>query len=144
MTLRFRAVLTGVTLTAIIGLIGLSEDADACPRRCRLFSGGLFAGRKCASAASEPIAPEKSPPIVVEPTKEPPPPAVKKDLPAIVKTMADLFKKGDTDSARKLAAATSKDPMLIDEITDLMHLYRPTNKGGLGIETALKKANGKN
>src|SRR5438552_1356603 len=127
MTLRFRMVCTGVALTAIIGLVGLSDDAEACPRRCRLFSGGLFAGRKCAPLVSEPIAPDKSPPVAVEPPKEPPLPAVSKDMAVNVKNIAALLKKGDILAAKKLARAAAKES---DEVTDIMQFYRPRSKGG--------------
>lgn len=61
------------------------------------------------------------------------------ELPATVKKIAAAYKKGDADAAKKLAAATAKNVKLIEEIPDLMHMYRPLDKGGLGIEKALKK-----
>lgn len=66
------------------------------------------------------------------------------DLGKIVKDIAKSIKKGDNDAAKKLAAATAKNPKLIDEIPDLMHMYRPSDKGGLNIENDLKKATAKN
>jgi hypothetical protein len=65
------------------------------------------------------------------------------ELPAVVKKIAASIKKGDVDGARKLAKATAANPKLIEEIPDLMHMYRPTDKGGLGIEKALKKTTAK-
>ncbi|MBI3821745.1 MAG: hypothetical protein HY289_03590 [Planctomycetes bacterium] len=66
------------------------------------------------------------------------------DLPAVVKKIAGEIKKGNAAEAKKLSAATVKNNKLIDEMSDLMHMYRPTDKGGLGIENDLKKANAKN
>src|ERR1017187_8209671 len=66
------------------------------------------------------------------------------ELPATVKKIAAMIKKGDTDAAKKLTEATAKDKKLIDEISDLMHMYRPEDKGGLGIANSLKKATVKN
>jgi hypothetical protein len=60
------------------------------------------------------------------------------DLAQTVKKIAVAINKGDNDGAKKLAAATAKNAKLIDEISDLMHMYRPKDKGGLGIEKALK------
>lgn len=61
------------------------------------------------------------------------------DLPAEIKKIAAALKKGDTDGAKKLAAATAKNVKLIEEMSDLMHMFRPVDKGGLGIEKNLKK-----
>ena len=61
------------------------------------------------------------------------------DLPAIVKKIAASFQKGDVAGAKKLAAATAKNEKIIDDIPDLMHMYRPADKGGLEIEKRLKK-----
>ncbi len=66
------------------------------------------------------------------------------DLPKTVKDIAAAFKKGDAAGAKKLAAATAKNPKLIDDIGDLMLMYRPSDKGGLGLENSLKKATLKN
>ncbi|MSQ94398.1 MAG: hypothetical protein EXR98_07560 [Gemmataceae bacterium] len=66
------------------------------------------------------------------------------ELPAVVKKIAAALKKGDADAAKKLTTATAKNVKLIDEISDLMHMYRPVDKGGLGIESSLKKATAKN
>jgi hypothetical protein len=66
------------------------------------------------------------------------------DLPATVKKIASEFKNNKADNAKKLAADTVKNPKLIEEISDLMHMYRPTDKGGLGIENDLKKVTVKN
>jgi hypothetical protein len=67
-----------------------------------------------------------------------------KDLPSAVKDIAAEIKNGKADAAKKLAAATAKNVKLIDEISDLMHMYRPSSKGGLEIENNLKKATVKN
>src|ERR1022692_2963945 len=66
---------------------------------------------------------------------------VGKDLPTTVKGIAVEIKKGNDAGAKKMATAAAKG---IDEISDLMHMYRPTDKGGLGIEAMLKKATPKN
>src|SRR5262249_2982719 len=49
-------------------------------------------------------------------------------------------KNGKRDDAKKQATATAKK---IEELGDLMHMFRPTDKGGLGIENDLKKPAGK-
>ncbi len=52
-----------------------------------------------------------------------------------LRDIAAEFKKGRDDNANKLAVAAAKN---IEEISDLMELFRPVNKGGLGIGTKLK------
>ena len=47
----------------------------------------------------------------------------------IVKKIADEVKKGNAAGAKKIAEAGAKK---FDEVADLMHLYRPRNKGGMG------------
>lgn len=64
-----------------------------------------------------------------------------KDLPSVVKDIAKSLKAGNLDAAKKVAAATVENRKLIDETSDLMHIFRPTDKGGLGIEKELKKPN---
>ena len=54
----------------------------------------------------------------------------KKDVDVVVKEMADELKKGDKAKAKKLADDAAKN---LDEISDMMHLFRPRNKGGLGV-----------
>lgn len=123
MTLRFRVCFTVAT---VIAAIVLADDADACGGRFRLFSGGLF-GRRCELA---PCPIEK---VAVEPIKEPVLPAVSKDLRENVRNIAKLFKDKNVTGAKKLAQLTARDPKLIEEIPDLMHMYRPVDKGGLSI-----------
>jgi hypothetical protein len=53
-----------------------------------------------------------------------------KDIPATVRKIADLIKKKDNDGAQKTAAKAAKN---IEELSDLMHMFRPRNKGGLGV-----------
>ncbi len=53
-----------------------------------------------------------------------------KDIPATVKKIAELIKKKDDAGAAKVAAAAGKN---IEELSDLMHMFRPRNKGGLGV-----------
>lgn len=52
-----------------------------------------------------------------------------KDLKAAVTKIAALIKKGDNEGAKKLAAASAKH---IEDMADLMHMFRPRNKGGMG------------
>src|SRR5262249_37581826 len=54
----------------------------------------------------------------------------KKDVDVVVKEMADELKKGDKAKAKKLADDAAKN---LDETSDMMHLFRPRNKGGLGV-----------
>jgi hypothetical protein len=56
-----------------------------------------------------------------------------KDLKTVVRKIADAIKKGDKEGAKKLAAAAVKNKNLVDEITDVMHMFRPRKKGGMGI-----------
>src|SRR5438876_7807192 len=56
-----------------------------------------------------------------------------KDLNAVVKKIADAIKKGDKDEAKKLAAQAVKNKDLVEDIPDIMHMFRPRNKGGMGI-----------
>ena len=53
-----------------------------------------------------------------------------KDLKATVMKIADAIKKGDDAGAKKMAKDAAKG---IEDISDLMHLFRPRNKGGLGV-----------
>lgn len=53
-----------------------------------------------------------------------------KDIPATVKKIAELIKKKDDDGAKKMATGAAKN---IEELGDLMHMFRPRNKGGLGV-----------
>ena len=53
-----------------------------------------------------------------------------KDLKSTVAKIADALKAGDKDLAKKLAVAAAKN---IDEIGDVMHMFRPREKGGMGI-----------
>lgn len=66
------------------------------------------------------------------------------DLPAVVKKIAAEIGAGKADQAKKLAEAAAKNKKLIEEISDLMHMYRPSDKGGLNIEADLKKASAAN
>lgn len=54
----------------------------------------------------------------------------KKEVDVAVKEIADELKKGDKAKAKKLADQAAKN---LDEISDMMHLFRPRNKGGLGV-----------
>jgi cytochrome c556 len=53
-----------------------------------------------------------------------------KDVPATVRKIADMIKAKNHDGAAKTAAAAAKN---IEELPDLMSMFRPRNKGGLGI-----------
>jgi hypothetical protein len=53
-----------------------------------------------------------------------------KDIPATVRKIADQIKLKDDAGAKKTATAAAKN---IEELSDLMHMFRPRNKGGLGI-----------
>ncbi|MSQ94401.1 MAG: hypothetical protein EXR98_07575 [Gemmataceae bacterium] len=53
-----------------------------------------------------------------------------KDIPATVRKIAEMIKKKDDDGVKKTATAAAKN---IEELPDLMHMFRPRNKGGLGI-----------
>ena len=59
--------------------------------------------------------------------------AGEKDLNAVVKKIAEAIKKGDKDEAKKLAEKAVKNKDLVEEIPDVMHMFRPRNKGGMGI-----------
>jgi hypothetical protein len=59
------------------------------------------------------------------------------DLAKDIKKIAAEFKNGKEDSAKKMAKAAAEK---VDELSEIMHLYRPTDKDGLGIEGSLKKA----
>src|SRR4051812_11716744 len=52
------------------------------------------------------------------------------DIKDTVKKIAEAIKKGDHDGAKKIAATSAKK---IDEIHDVMHLFKPRNKKGLGV-----------
>jgi hypothetical protein len=64
-----------------------------------------------------------------------------KDLQKTVKDIAAAFKKGNAEEATKMAVKSAKG---IAEVADLMEMYRPVNKGGLGLENNLKKPTVKN
>jgi hypothetical protein len=66
---------------------------------------------------------------------------VGEDLPKVVKKIAAELKKGNDAGAKKMAVAAARK---IDEISELMHMYRPEDKDGLGLEAALKNATPKN
>ncbi len=53
-----------------------------------------------------------------------------KDLKSAVAKVAEAIKKGDNDGAAKLAKDTAKG---IEDIGDLMHLFKPRTKQGLGV-----------
>src|ERR1043166_7979087 len=59
--------------------------------------------------------------------------AGEKDLNAVVKKIAEAIKKGDKEEAKKLAATAVKNKDLVEDIPDIMHMFRPRNKGGMGI-----------
>lgn len=52
-----------------------------------------------------------------------------------IKEIAGEFAKGKEEAARKLAIACAKK---IDDLPDLMEMFKPEKKGGLGIEAKLK------
>lgn len=52
------------------------------------------------------------------------------DVPATIKKIGAMIQKGDDAGAKKAAAAAGKK---IEELGDLMHMFRPRNKGGLGV-----------
>ena len=54
-----------------------------------------------------------------------------KDVAAAIVKLADAIKKGDADGAKKQAAKVNAMKQLEDN-TDLMHLFKPRNKEGLG------------
>ena len=54
----------------------------------------------------------------------------KKEVDVAVKEIADELKKGNKAAAKKMADDAAKN---LDEISDMMHLFRPRNKGGLGV-----------
>ena len=55
-----------------------------------------------------------------------------KDMKVTVQKIADEIKKGNEGNAKKLAAAAAKDKALVDEITDVMHMFKKRDKLGLG------------
>jgi hypothetical protein len=59
--------------------------------------------------------------------------AGEKDLKAVVQKIADAIKNGDKAEAKKLADAAAKDKQLIKKINDVMRLFKPRNKEGLGV-----------
>ena len=59
---------------------------------------------------------------------------------ASVKAIADLIKSGKTDDAKKAAAKAAKG---IEDLPDLMDMFKSVAKGGLDIENDLKKADPK-
>lgn len=56
-----------------------------------------------------------------------------KDLNAVVVKIADAIKKGDNDEAKKLATAAVNNKNLVEQINDIMHMFKPRNKGGMGV-----------
>src|SRR5687767_13005614 len=56
-----------------------------------------------------------------------------KDLKVVVQKIGDAIKKGDRETAKKIAAAAVKNKDLVEEMSDIMHMFRPRNKGGMGI-----------
>src|SRR5436190_1421050 len=59
---------------------------------------------------------------------------------ADVRKIADAIKKGDTASAEAMAQKTAKKA---EELADIMHLFKPRAKGGLGVgPTAQAKSDG--
>lgn len=112
--------ITGSLIVVLAGLVILSgtNSTLACWRRPLLQ-------RRCAPMIVETIVPEQQ----TEAVKEPPLPAVDKDMRVNVKNVAGLLKVGNFAGARKLAEAVA--PM-IGDFADLEHLYRPRNKDGLG------------
>lgn len=127
MNVRFRLGIAGVTLLVVAVLVDFSKTADAhgiCRRP--LFSGGLLFRSRCQPMVVQPC---ESSSIPVAPAKEEPLPTVSKDLQTNVKNIANLLKRGKAEEARKLARAAAP---YVEEVADLMHLYRPRKKGGLG------------
>ena len=61
------------------------------------------------------------------------------DLPKTVKNIAEAFKNGDGDGAKKQAVAAAKK---IDDVADLMEMFKP--KTGLNLQNLLKKPTVKN
>ncbi len=55
-----------------------------------------------------------------------------KDLKGTVAKIGEMIQKGDNAGAAKSAAAIAK---ATEEVGDVMHLFRPRNKGGLGFGT---------
>ena len=51
-------------------------------------------------------------------------------LKGTVEKIADALKAGDKATAKKLAVAAVKN---VDEIGDIMHMFRPREKGGMGV-----------
>src|SRR5262245_23251755 len=64
---------------------------------------------------------------------EPSQAAQDKDLNSVVVKIADAIKKGDNDAAKKMAAAAVEDKKLVEQINDIMHMFKPRNKGGMGV-----------
>jgi hypothetical protein len=62
-----------------------------------------------------------------------PEPKADKDIKAVVQQIADAFKKGDKDEAKKLAEAAVADKMLIKRTNDFMGLFKTRRKEGFGI-----------
>ncbi len=58
-----------------------------------------------------------------------------KDLKSTVVKIADALKKGDRETARKLAHAAAQNKELIENIPDVMHMFKPRHKGGMGVGT---------
>jgi hypothetical protein len=102
MAIRFHS---GIAAFVVVALVGLAESLSAPVR-----------------------APREAPPVM-----ETPLPAVSQDMKINVKNIAALLKAGNSAGATKLAQATVKAGIRdIDDIADLMHLYKPRNKGGIG------------
>lgn len=113
-------------IAAALGMIAASladSPAFGCWRRF-----GLFAPRQsCPPLIVEPIVVTPAKIIV----KDPPLPAVDKDLRVNVKNIATLLKQGRTAGATKLAQAVAVS-RAIDDFTDLEQLYRSRKMAGLG------------
>ena len=59
--------------------------------------------------------------------------AQEKDIKVAVQKIADAIKKDDKDGAKKLAAATAKDKALVDDLIDVMRMFKLRKKLGLGV-----------
>lgn len=56
-----------------------------------------------------------------------------KDMKDATQKIADAIKKGDNDGAKKIAVATAKDKALVDDIPDVMRMFKIRKKLGLGF-----------
>lgn len=122
MSTLVRFVAIAITFTALA-----ITDANATGRR-------LFGGRLLPHARfCQPIPIIECVPPPVKKEDEEPLPHISKDLAVNVKNIAELLQHGKKERATRLAQAVAPQ---IDDLADLMHLYRPRNKGGLGFGTA--------